>query len=90
MRAGLPGVDLVERGLADLRDRRDTAAALLVSMASSRLAATGCEVRDPFADPEHRLYALLVEDDPDGAHARYNALVRRVVSYARAAECGAR
>jgi hypothetical protein len=47
-------------------------------------------VRDPFADPEHRLYALLVEDDPDGAHARYNALVRRVVSYARAAECGAR
>ena len=37
--------------------------------------------------PEHRLYELLSRSDPDSAHSRYNALVRRLVSYERAAEC---
>jgi hypothetical protein len=36
---------------------------------------------------EHRLYRLLTQDDPDSAHARYNALIRRLVSFKRAAEC---
>jgi hypothetical protein len=39
------------------------------------------------ASPEHRLYERLAQDDPDGAHSRYNALVRRLVSFERAAEC---
>jgi hypothetical protein len=37
--------------------------------------------------PEHRLYERLAETDPDSAHARYNALVRRLVSFEHAAEC---
>jgi hypothetical protein len=41
---------------------------------------------DAFADPEERLDALLARDDPDGAHSRYNGLVRRLVSFERAAE----
>jgi hypothetical protein len=36
---------------------------------------------------EHHLYRLLTQDDPDSAHARYNALIRRLVSFKRAAEC---
>ncbi|MEW6749891.1 MAG: hypothetical protein AB1505_02820 [Candidatus Latescibacterota bacterium] len=36
--------------------------------------------------PELRLYRLLVADRPEGAHARFNALVRRLVSYERALE----
>jgi hypothetical protein len=37
--------------------------------------------------PEHRLYALLATRDADGAHSRYNALIRRLVSFERAAAC---
>jgi hypothetical protein len=34
--------------------------------------------------PSHRLYELLAANE--GAHSRYNALVTRIVSFARAAE----
>src|SRR5207302_8884639 len=37
--------------------------------------------------PEHRLYALLAAEDSNSAHSRYNALIRRLVSFERAAEC---
>jgi hypothetical protein len=44
-------------------------------------------VRSPILRAEHRLYALLAAEDSDSAHSRYNALVRRLVSFERAAEC---
>jgi hypothetical protein len=82
----LPGHDLVTDGLADLAAGRETAAALLVSMASPRLRALGFEVPAGAApEPSHRLYELLEREGP-GAHSRYNALVGRIVSFARAAE----
>jgi hypothetical protein len=37
--------------------------------------------------PEHRLYELLVAEDWQTAHSHYNALIRRLVSFERAAEC---
>jgi len=37
--------------------------------------------------PEHRLDELLARADTDSAHSRYNALIRRLVSFERAAEC---
>jgi hypothetical protein len=36
--------------------------------------------------PEHRLYTLLEDEDPTAAHAAYNALIRRLVSFERALE----
>jgi hypothetical protein len=51
-----------------------------------RLRRLGFEVSSPFSDAEERLYLLLARDDPDGAHSRYNALVRRLVSFERSAE----
>ena len=84
--SGLPGGDLVEKGLRDLADGRETAEALLVAIGAPRLCRLGFDV--PTLDsPEHRLYALLARDDPDDAHARYNGLLRRLVSFERAAEC---
>jgi len=83
----LPGSELVTKGLSDLARRDATAEALLVSIAAQRLAASGHAVAEPFADPELRLYALLAEDDADSAHGRYNALLRKLSSYARASEC---
>jgi hypothetical protein len=85
--AGAPGSDLVTSGLADLAAGHETAAALLVSMASTRLRAIGIDVpANGTTRPAHRLYDLLAEDDPRTAHSRYNALTRRLASFARAAE----
>lgn len=85
----LPGGELVARGLADLGCGVESAEALLVCMAAARLRAAGIAVPGrPIASPEHRLYALLAADEPDSAHGRYNALVRRLVSFEQAAEAG--
>ena len=84
---GLPGADLVEAGIADLERGIESVEALLVSIGAPRLSRLGFEVRSPFPSPEHRLYALLAQDDADAAHSRYNALIRRLVSFERAAEC---
>ena len=86
-RSELPGAELIEKGLRDLEGHVESVEALLVSIGAPRLRELGVEVRAPFPDPEHRLYERLHLDDPDGAHARYNALVRRLVSFERAAEC---
>jgi hypothetical protein len=84
----LPGGDLVEKGLRDLKDGRETEEALLVSIGAARLKAAGVPVPDAgFDDPERRLYDLLARDDADSAHSRYNALLRRLVSFEDAAEC---
>lgn len=85
--AAYPGGDLVAAGVADLAARRETIAALLVSIGAIRLRAAGLEVAPEFSDPERRLYDLLAADSPDAAHGRYNALVRRLVSFERALEC---
>ena len=83
----LPGVDLVERGLDDLQAGRETTESALVSMAAPRLRALGLEVPvSQEADGGHRLYGLLSDEDRPSAHSRYNALVGRMVSFARAAE----
>jgi hypothetical protein len=83
----LPGHDLVTDGLADLAAGRETPASLLVTMAAPRLRSLGFDPPEPAlsSDASHRLYALLELEGP-GAHSRYNALVGRMVSFARAAE----
>jgi hypothetical protein len=84
----LPGNDLVQTGLADLARGVESVEALLVAIGAPRLRRLGLDVPEaPFVSPEHRLYERLQQDDPDGAHSRYNALLRRLVSFERAAEC---
>ena len=83
----LPGGDLVEAGLADLARGIESVPALLVSIGSPRLTTLGFDVPNPIANPERRLYDLLAQEDQDAAHSRYNALVRRLVSFERAAAC---
>lgn len=85
----LPGADLVRQGLADLSRGIESIPALLVAIGAPRLRRAGIDVPNvPFPSPEHRLYDRLAGEDPDGAHSRYNALIRRLVSFERAAECG--
>ncbi|HEY3039243.1 MAG TPA: hypothetical protein VGJ66_10930 [Pyrinomonadaceae bacterium] len=88
MNAALPGEDLIEAGVRDLNGGRETIAALLVAIGSPRLRRLGLRLPEQLPqNPEHRLYDLLARDDPDSAHSRYNAFIRRLVSYERAAEC---
>ncbi|HVG08018.1 MAG TPA: hypothetical protein VNM67_09950 [Thermoanaerobaculia bacterium] len=83
-----PGGDLVQEGLADLARGEETIPALLVSIGAPRLKSIGLPVpENTFPSPEHRLYERLAETDSDSAHDRYNALVRRLVSFENAAEC---
>ena len=86
----LPGEELVRKGIEDLANDDETVEALLVSIAAPRLSALGIEVPAAIADPERRLYELLAREDVDSAHGCYNALVRRIVSFERAAESVAR
>lgn len=80
----LPGGELIQQGLSDLASAAETVPSLLVSIGAPRLRSLGVEVAaTPFSDPEHRLYLLLAEQDADSAHSRYNALVRRLVSFER-------
>ena len=83
----LPGADLVQSGLQDLNDGKESIPALLVSIGANRLRRAGIEVPSPRAQPELRLYELLAASHGDAAHSQYNALIRRLVSYERALEC---
>lgn len=82
----LPGADLVAAGLEDLSRGAVTVEALLVSIGAPRLRRLGLAIPEALAEPEQRLFELLAESDPDAAHGRFNALVRRLVSFERAAE----
>lgn len=83
----LPGSDLIAAGLEDLSRGVPSIPALLISIGAPRLKRLGYRVPNSIPDPERRLYDLLRQADPDAAHSRYNALVRRLVSFERAAEC---
>jgi hypothetical protein len=84
----LPGADLIRAGLDDVRRGRESIEALLVLIGAPRLRRIGIDVPDcAVTYPEHRLYELLAQSDGDSAHSRYNALIRRLVSFERAAEC---
>jgi hypothetical protein len=84
----LPGNDLIVKGVEDLLHRRQTIPALLVAIGAPKLRSLGLEVPENLpSTPEHRLYDLLSDSDPDSAHSKYNALIRRLVSFERAMAC---
>ena len=86
--AHLPGGSLIRAGLDDLAAGRETEASLLVLIGAPRLRRIGIEIAGE-SPPlvEHRLYELLRTRNADAAHSRYNALIRTLVSFERAAEC---
>jgi hypothetical protein len=85
-----PGGELIVEGIADLGAGRVTIAALLVTIGADRMRRAGLEIpHHEVEDPEIRLYQMLAASDSDSAHSRYNALIRRLVSFERAVECAA-
>lgn len=84
----LPGAEVVLTGIADLQSGRESVNSSAVQSARSRLLRAGVPVpaaRDG-TPAAHRLYERLAGEVGDGAHARYNAILARVDSFARAAE----
>jgi hypothetical protein len=84
----LPGSELILPGLEDLRHgRNQTIGALLIAIASIRLAKAGLEIpNQPLAqDPELTLYAQL-QGDREDAYAYYNALLNSLNSFCNALE----
>jgi hypothetical protein len=81
---GLPGAEIIDAGLADLAHERVTPESLAVSLAAPRLRREGVPVGHVLDEPERRLYELLERTEGVLAHARYNAWLRRLVSFADA------
>ena len=84
----LPGAEIVLPGLADLQAGRISVNALAVQAAASRLRGLGLEAEETKGEEPaaHRLYRQIQQELGDGAHSRYNAILRRVASFAQAAE----
>lgn len=82
----LPGSDLVQAGLRDIAQGvYDSAEALLVAIGAPRLRTLGIELPRELPElPEHELYFHLGKQHGRDAHSKYNALVRRLVSFERA------
>ena len=86
---GLPGHELVLRGVADASNDRLTAAAALVFVASGRLRELGLPIRPPVTktDWELVLYERLGELDPDGdTYATYGAWLEELDAFLEALE----
>jgi hypothetical protein len=82
----LPGADLIREGFRDLEAGVESVPALLVLIGAPRLRRLGFDVADTPYFPEDRLYEKLASSYGDGAHSQYNALIRLLVSFERAAE----
>ena len=84
--SSIPGNELVSVGITDLAAGRETEAAMLVAMAAPRLRAVGVDVPETtITDPSHCLYGM-IDSTEDKAHSYYNALIGRMVSFARTLE----
>ena len=83
----LPGAEIVLPGLADLEAGRRSVNAAAVSCAATRLRGAGIDAPAVAGGPPaaHVLYELLSRELGDAAHSRYNAILRRVASFAAAA-----
>ena len=85
----VPGAELVRAGIEALDRGELTVEALLVAVGRRRLRAAGLTVPEapPIRpSPEIALYEALGARHPHDAHARYNGLIRRLVSFERALE----
>ncbi len=84
-----PGQDIIDQGILDLTNGVETIPALLVLIGAPRLRQAGITIpQSNLTSPEHRLYEILRAENPNAAHSRYNAWIRRLVSFEHAAKCG--
>jgi hypothetical protein len=85
--AGLPGETLVRKGIADLVKGDETTESLLALIGAPRLRSLGINIPEQSnPDADYRLYDRLRQIHGIDAHARYNSLIRELISFERALE----
>lgn len=87
--SGVPGEALVAAGLEALRRGEHSIEALLVAVGAPRLRELGIAVPDAGRLPPHpelALYHAIRREHVVDAYSRYNALLRRLVSFERELE----
>jgi hypothetical protein len=86
--AQYPGGDLIAKGIEDYAAGQRTIPACLVAIAASTLRQIGLPISASPAhiipEPEHKLYELL-RLEPGDAYSQYNAFLRQLTSFIRAA-----
>lgn len=85
----IPGEELIATGVEALGRGERGIEALLVAVGAPRLRTLGIPVPDAKRLPRHpelALYRAVGQRHPDDAHSRYNALIRRLVSFERELE----
>jgi hypothetical protein len=85
----LPGADLIRSGMRDIIEKRETIASELVKIGSPRLRECGLTINVSKEDAlvaDRRLYSLLGDLHGLDAHARFNSLIRELVSFERSLE----
>ena len=80
----LAGIEILAGGQGAAEENTQ---ALLVAIARPKLIALGYDIPRTIPTPKARLYAILEREYGDGAHSKYNALMRRLVSFSRAKAC---
>lgn len=82
---GLPGEDLVLKGLTDLAENQHTIESCLVRIAANRLSRAGILDSSGISteNAELDLYQLFAPYGND-AHSKYNAMIRRIISFEQA------
>ena len=82
-----PGAELILEGLKDVAADRITPSACAIAIALPRLSKVGLVDRALLAkqipEPERTLYRLL-DEQGEGAYARYNAFLRRLIRFEHA------
>ena len=82
---GLPGGEIVDRGIDDLAAGVESVESLLISVAAPRLRREGVPLpRHTFDESESRLYRAIERESPSLAHARYLAYLEQASSFADA------
>jgi hypothetical protein len=83
----LPGYELIQKGLEDLRLNTESYYTALLYSAETRLLKLGIELSGKRPDnPAMDMYSLLKSEFGEGAHSKYNALNRRLLSFCKARE----
>jgi len=84
----LPGAELIEAGLADLRVGQLSPIALAICALRKRLVAVGLDVAPATLTdfPELLMYRALGNAGESNPHSAMNAILRRLDAYASAAE----
>ena len=83
----LPGGKLFPAGIEDLKNKKETLASLLISIAAQNLSELGLKISQAIEFPEKKLYVLLSKQYDLETHTVYNSYLRLLISFEKTLAC---